>query len=222
MPKGNSDNIDPKKVYSFEEALTLAKEASKEKFESSIEVHIKLGIDPSKGDQQVRSVAVLPHGTGKTRKVTVFSGDEGKLKEAKDAGADQTGGEELIAEVKQKGSLDTDVVIATPEIMPKLAQVAKILGPRGLMPSPKNETITQDVAKAVGEMQGGKIAFKNDDTANVHQVIGKTVWDAAKLTENYTVFLDAITKAKPTTAKGSYIKNISISTTMGPGIKVSV
>ncbi len=213
---------DPKKTYSIEEAIALAKGQAREKFDASVEVHIRLGIDPAKGDQQVRSVVTLPHGTGKERRVAVFAVDEADQKAARDAGADIVGGEELIQEVKQKGGLDADEVVAVPQIMPKLAQVAKILGPRGLMPSPKNETVTQDVAKAVAAMKGGKVAFKNDDTGNVHQVIGKISWEEGKLKENFEVFIDAVRRARPSGAKGAFIRNISIATSMGPGIRVGI
>lgn len=213
--------IDQSKIYSIEEAIQLAKDNAKEKFDASLEVHLRLGIDPSKGDQQVRSVVVLPHGTGKTRRIAVFSLDQGKQDEASAAGADVVGGEELIEEVKHRGSLDAEVAIATHDIMPKMAQIARILGPRGLMPSPKNETIREDIAKAVGEMKGGKVAFKNDDTANVHQIIGRISWEKEKLIENFQVFIDALKRAKPASSKGTFVKGITVATSMGKGIRVS-
>jgi len=214
--------VDKSKVYSIAEAIDLAKKTASKKFDSSIEVHLRLGIDPKKGDQQVRSTVVLPHGIGKKIIVAVFADDEKKAKEAKDAGADLIGGQELIDKIKKTSKCDFDIAIATPDMMPKLAVIAKILGPKGLMPSPKNETITTNINKTVEELKKGKIAFKNDDTANIHQVIGKASFDNQKLQENYNAFVDAVKKAKPETSKGVFIKNISISSTMGPGIKVEV
>lgn len=211
--------VDKEKVYPIEEAIKLAKETSTTKFDSSVEVHIRLGIDPRKSDQLVRGAVVLPHGIGKTVKIAAFVAPE-KEKEAKDAGADVVGGEEMIADIKKSGKIDFDIAIATPDMMPKLAVIAQTLGPRGLMPSPKNETITTNIEKTVSELKKGKVSFKNDDTANLHQIIGKTSFDEAKLLENYQTLLDTIKKAKPSSAKGTYLKGITLSTTMGPGIKV--
>ncbi len=212
-------NFEKETIYSFDEALKLVKDNASAKFDESLEVHIRTGIDPKKGEQQVRSTCILPHGTGKTKKVAVFTENE---KEAKDAGADVVGGKELIAEIKSKGAIDFEIAVATPEMMRELAQIAKILGPKGLMPSPKNETVTKDVPKTVKELKGGKVAFKNDETSNIHQVIGKISWDESKLKENYEVFLSQVTKAKPATIKGIYVRAISICSTMGPGVKVEV
>ncbi len=213
--------VEKNKIYSLEEAIKLVKETSATKFDSSVEVHVNLSIEPSKSDQQVRGAVTLPHGTGKTKKICAFvSGD--KDKEAKEAGADIFGGEELITQIKTTGKVDFDIAIATPDMMPKLAIIAKILGPKGLMPSPKNETITTNLKKTIDELKKGKVNFKNDDTANVHQIIGKVSFKEDQLIENYKAFMDAIRKAKPSAAKGSYINSISLASSMGPGIKVQL
>ena len=211
--------VDKEKVYSLEEALELVKKTATTKFDSSVEIHIRMGIDPRKGDQQIRSTVVLPHGIGRTVKVAVFADGE-KAKEAKEAGADMVGEEDLIDEIKKSGKCDFDVAVATPDMMRKMAMIAKILGPKGLMPSPKNETITNNIKKVVEELKKGKITFRNDDTANIHQVIGKVSFDTAKLNENFKAFIEAIEKAKPETMKGIYINAISLASTMGPGVKV--
>jgi len=214
-------DFDKAKSYSIEEAIELTKKLSKTKFDGSIEVHFRLGIDPRKGEQQVRSAVSLPHGTGKKIKVAAFVSPE-KEKEVKDAGADLAGGDDLIAEIKKTEKTDFQVAVAEPAMMKNLAQIAKILGTRGLMPSPKNETVTPNPAKAVAELKKGKISFKNDDTGNVHIAIGKVSFDDKKLLENYEAVLNAIKKAKPSSSKGTYIKNISINATMGPGVKVVI
>ena len=216
-----SAKIDTTKSYSIEEAVKLAKEIATTKFDASVELHFRLGIDPKKGEQQVRGTIVLPHGTGKSKKIAVFA-DGDKVKEAKDAGADIVGGQELIDEIKKTGKVDFEVAVATPDMMKNLAAVAKVLGPRGLMPSPKNETITMNVKKVIEELKKGKIAFKNDDTANLHQVIGKASFDEAKLIENCKTFIEAINKAKPEATKGTFIKSLTLATSMGPGIKIAV
>jgi large subunit ribosomal protein L1 len=213
--------IDKKKAYPIAEAIKLAKETATTKFDSSVEIHVRVGIDPSKSDQQVRGTITLPSGTGKTKKICAFVGAD-KEKDAKEAGADLVGGEELIAQIKSSGKVDFEVAVATPDMMPKMAVIAKILGPKGLMPSPKNETITTNLKKTISELKKGKITFKNDDTANVHQIIGKVSFDDAKLLENFTAFIEALKKAKPASAKGSYLQNISLSSSMGPGIKVQL
>ncbi|OGF30255.1 50S ribosomal protein L1 [Candidatus Falkowbacteria bacterium RIFOXYD2_FULL_35_9] len=211
--------IDKNKVYSLEETLALVRKTSNIKFDASVEIHIRLGIDPKKGEQQVRSTVVLPHGIGKSKTICVFAEGD-KAKEAEKAGADLVGGEELIEKIKKTGKCDFELALATPDMMPKLAIIAKTLGPKGLMPSPKNETITPNIGKAVEEMKKGKIAFKNDDTANIHQVIGKVSFDDVQLTENFKTFMEALEKSKPETSKGTFIKSVSMTTTMGPGIKV--
>jgi large subunit ribosomal protein L1 len=213
--------FDKLQAYPVEEAIDLAKKTSKAKFDASIEAHLRLGIDPKKGDQQIRSAISLPYGTGKTVRVAAFVSPE-KEKEVKEAGADYVGGESLIEEIKKTEKTDFQVAVAEPEMMKNLGQIAKILGTRGLMPSPKNETVTPNPAKAVAELKKGKISFKNDDTGNVHAVIGKVSFDNEKLAENYKTFVEAVKKAKPAAAKGTFVKNISVSSSMGPGIKVEL
>lgn len=223
MTKQEENKIEFNKIktYPIEEAVDLTKKLSKTKFDASVEIHVKLGINPKKGDQQVRSAVSLPHGTGKSVKVAAFV-SPAKEKEAKEAGADYVGGEDLIAEIKKTEKTDFEVAVAEPAMMKSLGQIAKILGTRGLMPSPKNETVTPNPAKAVAELKKGKISFKNDDTANIHAVIGKVSFDKEKLIENYNSFIEAIKKSKPTSSKGTFIKGIVISSSMGPGIKVEI
>lgn len=208
------------KAYPIEEAIELTKKLSTTKFDASVEVHFRLGIDPKKGDQQIRTAVSLPHGTGKSIKVAAFVGLD-KEKEVKASGADIVGGDDLIAEIKKTEKTDFQVAVAEPAMMKNLAQIAKILGTRGLMPSPKNETVSQDPAKMVAELKKGKVSFKNDDTSNVHVVIGKISFDSKNLLENFNTILDTIRKAKPAKSKGVYIKNISITSSMGPGVKIS-
>jgi len=210
--------VDSKKVYTALEAIKLVKETSTAKFDASVEIHIRLGIDPAKSDQIVRGTVTLPHGTGKTKRVAAFVGND-KEAEAKAAGADIIGNEEVIEKLVQTGKIDFDVAIATPDMMPRLAKVAKILGPRGLMPNPKTETVGTNVKKMVEELKKGKVAFKNDDTANVHQIIGKVSFDENKLLENLQTLVDAITRIKPSSSKGIYLQGMSLSSSMGPGIK---
>jgi large subunit ribosomal protein L1 len=213
--------IDPKKTYSPEEALALVRKTSGVKFDASVEVHYRLGIDPKKGEQQVRGVVTLPHGSGKSKRVAVFAEGD-KQEEAKKAGADVVGGKEMIKEIKGSEKIDFDVAIATPDMMKELAGIAKILGPKGMMPSPKNETVTVDIAKTVVALKGGRVTFKNDDTGNVHQIIGKVSWDEAKLAENFKAFYEAVRRAKPSTSKGTYFLTITLTSSMGPGVRVSV
>ncbi|MDY0302453.1 MAG: 50S ribosomal protein L1 [Candidatus Moranbacteria bacterium] len=214
--KGVAEKIE-KKVYSVEEGLALVKENKVAKFDESIEVHVKTGIDPKKGDQQLRGSVVFPHGTGKTKKIAVITST--KAKEAKDAKADVVMGEEMIDEIK-KGKIDFDVLVATPEMMPKLAQIAKILGPKGLMPNPKTDTVTDKIKEAVEMLKKGKVSFKNDNTGNVHQVIGKISFSEAQLKENLEAFIDALEKAKQEAVKGKLITKIVICSTMGPGVEI--
>ncbi|HPI67150.1 MAG TPA: 50S ribosomal protein L1 [bacterium] len=211
--------IEKNKLYSLDEALSLIKETAKAKFDESLEAHVRLGTDPKKGEQQVRAAVVLPHGTGKSKKIAVFTDNE---KEAKEAGADIIGNKELINKIKTTGVIDFEVAVATPEMMKELAQVAKILGPKGLMPSPKNETVTTNIKKAVADLKGGKIVFKSDENSNVHQLLGKISWSEAKLKENYETFIEALKKAKPAGVKGVYLKQIVLCSTMGPGVKINV
>ncbi len=219
--KGEKQEFDKFKKYPIDEAIELAKKMSKAKFDESLEVHFLLGIDPRKGDQQVRGAVSLPHGTGKTVKVAAFVSED-KEKECKDAGADYVGGEDLINEIKKTEKTDFQVAVAEPAMMRNLAQIAKILGTRGLMPSPKNETVTPNPAKAVEELKKGKVSFKNDDTGNIHVAIGKLSFDTQKLKENFETLLDAIQKAKPSSSKGVYLKNIVIASSMGKGIKIAL
>lgn len=211
---------DKNKAYGIAEAIELTKKLSRTKFDASVEVHFRLGIDVKKGEQQVRVAVNLPHGTGKTIKVAAFV-TQSKEKEVREAGADFVGGDELIAQIKKTEKTDFQVAVAEPVMMKNLGQIAKILGTRGLMPSPKNDTVSPDPAKAVKELKKGKVSLKNDDTGNVHVAIGKISFTADQLAQNFQTLLDAIRKAKPSSSKGVYLKNIVICSTMGPGIKVA-
>ncbi|HYE60204.1 MAG TPA: 50S ribosomal protein L1 [Candidatus Kapabacteria bacterium] len=213
--------VDKNKVYTIDEALALVKETSTVKFDASVEVHARLGVDISKSDQQIRATVSLPHGTGKSKSVAAFVGANDE-KAAKEAGADFVYSEEDIKKIKDTGKIEFDIAVATPEMMPKMAQVAKVLGPKGLMPNPKTDTVGPDVKKLITELKKGKAAFKNDDTGNVHQAIGKVSFDTAKLRENFDAFMDALRKAKPSGSKGTYIKSLYITSSMGPSIKVDV
>jgi len=213
--------IDQTKAYPIAEAIELVKKTAKTKFDASVEVHFRLGLDTQKGEQQVRLAVSLPHGTGKTIKVAAFV-TPAKEQEVRAAGADYVGGEELINEIKKTEKTDFQVAVAEPGLMKNLAAIAKILGTRGLMPSPKNETVTPDPAKAVAELKKGKVSLKNDDTGNIHVAMGKVSFPSQSLIENFTVLLEAVRKAKPATSKGVYLKNISLSSTMGPGIKIAL
>ncbi len=208
------------RVYDIEEALELMAKLPKAKFDESVELHVKLGVDSKQADQQVRGTIVLPHGTGKSKKVLVLAkGDKAAAAEA--AGADYVGDDDMIAKIANEGWLDFDAIVATPDMMPALGRVAKILGPKGLMPNPKAGTVTVDTAKAVNEIKAGKVEYRLDKNNIIHTSIGKVSFGTAKIKENYEVLLDAIVKAKPAAAKGTYLKSIAISTTMGPGIKIS-
>ncbi|MFE5741898.1 50S ribosomal protein L1 [Streptomyces celluloflavus] len=213
----NADaKIDSERLYAPLEAVRIAKDTSSVKFDATVEVAMRLGVDPRKADQMVRGTVNLPHGTGKTARVLVFAtGDRAAAAEA--AGADIVGSDELIDEVA-KGRLDFDAVVATPELMGKVGRLGRVLGPRGLMPNPKTGTVTPDVVKAVNDIKGGKIEFRVDKHANLHFIIGKVSFDETKLVENYAAALDEILRLKPSAAKGRYIKKATITTTMGPGI----
>ncbi len=212
--------VDVNKTYSAEEAVALLKQTSTTKFDASVEVHIHLGIDPSKADQLVRATAQLPHGTGKKLRIAVFA--KGAMaKAAQEAGADLVGDTDMIAEIKKTSKLDFDIAIAAPDMMKELAPIAKILGTKGMMPNPKNDTVTPDPAVAVKALQSGKIAFRNDTTGNVHQIIGKVSFSPEQLQANLETFIDAVKKVKPSEAKGTYIQSVTLTSSMGPGIKVT-
>jgi large subunit ribosomal protein L1 len=213
-----ADLIDRERVYSPLEAAKLAQETSPTKFDATIEVALRLGVDPRKADQMVRGTVNLPHGTGKTARVIVFAAGD-KAIEAEVAGADAVGTDELVARI-QGGWLDFDAAIATPDQMAKVGRIARILGPRGLMPNPKTGTVTMDVTKAVQDIKGGKINFRVDKQSNLHFVIGKASFDLTKLVENYAAALDEVLRAKPSAAKGRYLRKVAFSSTMGPGIQV--
>ena len=211
--------LDRDKLYSPAEAVKLAKQTTTTKrFDSTVEVAMRLGVDPRKADQMVRGTVSLPHGTGKTARVAVFATGE-KAEEARAAGADIVGGDELIEQVNG-GMLDFDAAVATPDLMGKVGRLGRVLGPRGLMPNPKTGTVTNDVAKAVEDIKGGKIEYRVDRQANLHFVIGKASFSEEQLLENYVAALDEVLRAKPSAAKGRYLRKIAISTTMGPGILV--
>jgi large subunit ribosomal protein L1 len=213
-----AEKIDRERLYSPKEAAELAKQTSPTKMDATVEVAIRLGVDPRKADQMVRGTVNLPHGTGKTARVIVFAAGD-KAEEALEAGADAVGSDDLVQRI-QGGWLEFDAAIATPDQMAKVGRIARILGPRGLMPNPKTGTVTTDVAKAVRDIKGGKISFRVDKQANLHLVIGKTSFPTEKLVENYAAALDEILRAKPSAAKGRYLKKVTVSTTMGPGIPV--
>lgn len=211
--------VDRTKQYDPKEALALLMEMAKAKFDETVEAHIRLGIDPRRSDQQVRGAVVLPHGTGKTKRVLVFAKGE-KIGEAEEAGADYAGGDELAEKIKG-GWMDFDVAVATPDMMGTVGKLGKILGPRGLMPNPKTGTVTFDVAKAVAEIKAGKVEYRVDKTGIVHVPIGKVSFGVDKLYQNLAVLMDAIIKARPAAAKGAYVKSVSVAATMSPGVSVS-
>ncbi|AGL14422.1 50S ribosomal protein L1 [Actinoplanes sp. N902-109] len=213
-----AEAIDASKLYEPTEAVRIAKESSPTKFDATVEVAMRLGVDPRKADQMVRGTVNLPHGTGKTARVIVFA-QGAKAEEAVAAGADEVGTDELVARI-QGGWLDFDAAIATPDQMAKIGRIARILGPRGLMPNPKTGTVTVDVTKAVADIKGGKITFRVDKHSNLHLIIGKSSFSPEQLAENYGAVLDEVLRAKPSAAKGTYLKKITVSTTMGPGVPV--
>src|SRR5262252_2280063 len=208
-----SSQVDRSKLYAPLEAVRLARATSPVKFDATVEVAMRLGVDPRKADQMVRGVVNLPHGTGKTARVIVFATD------AKAAGADAVGSDDLVARI-QEGWLDFDAAIATPDQMAKIGRIARILGPRGLMPNPKTGTVTMDVSKAVADIKGGKITFKVDKHSNLHMIIGKASFTPDQLVDNYAAVLDEVLRAKPSAAKGKYLRRVSVTTTMGPGIQI--
>src|SRR5580692_1830226 len=208
-----AEQIDRDKLYSPAEAVALARQASPTKFDPTVEVAMRLGVDPRKADQMVRGTVSLPHGTGKTARVIVFATGD-KAEEARAAGADKVGSDDLIAEIND-GFLDFDAAIATPDQMAKVGRIARILGPRGLMPNPKTGTVTPDVTKAVSDIKGGKISFRVDKQSNLHMVIGKASFTEEQLVENYAAALDEVLRAKPSSSKGKFVKKVTFSTTMG-------
>ncbi len=211
--------IEENKKYSAEEALKVIEKMPKAKFDETVELHVKLGVDSKHADQQVRGTVVLPNGTGKSLKVLVFAKGP-KAEEATKAGADYVGAEELIPKIQNDNWFDYDVVVATPDMMGVVGRLGKVLGPKGLMPNPKSGTVTMDVTKAIADIKSGKVEYRLDKTNIIHLGFGKVSFGAEKLQENYQTIMDAIIKAKPAAAKGQYIKSISISTTMGPGISI--
>ena len=211
--------IEKGKKYGAEEALAIIEKMPKAKFDETVELHVKLGVDSKHADQQVRGTVVLPHGTGKTLKVLVFAKGP-KAQEAEKAGADYVGAEELIPKIQNENWFDYDVVVATPDMMGVVGRLGKVLGPKGLMPNPKSGTVTMDVTKAIAEIKSGKVEYRLDKTNIIHLSFGKVSFGAEKLQENYQTVMDAIIKAKPAAAKGQYIKSIAVTTTMGPGISI--
>lgn len=212
--------IDKTKVYEVEEALNLVLETAKAKFDETIEVSLRLGVDPRHADQQVRGTVVLPHGTGKTVRVLVIAKGD-KAREAEAAGADFVGAEEMIAKIQQENWFDYDVIVATPDMMGLIGRLGRVLGPKGLMPNPKSGTVTMDVTRAINDIKAGKVEYRVDRTAIAHVPIGKASFGAEKLSDNLKVLMDAVVKAKPAAAKGTYLKSVVISATMGPGIKLN-
>ena len=213
------DKLDREKLYDLDEAMGIVKDNATAKFDETIEISVRLGIDPRHADQQVRGAVVLPHGTGKSRTVVVFAKGD-KAKEAAEAGADYVGEDELVQKIQQ-GWLDFEVAVATPDMMSKVGRLGKILGPRGLMPNPKTGTVTNDIEQAVQEIKAGKIEYRADKAGIVHAIIGKASFSLDQLKENYTTLVGTLIKVKPSAAKGQYMKSIVVSSTMGPGVKIN-
>ncbi|MDW7739582.1 MAG: 50S ribosomal protein L1 [Bacillota bacterium] len=211
--------IDREKKYEPTEALQMVKDLSKRSFDETVELAVRLGVNPKHADQQVRGSIVLPHGTGKTMRVAVFAKGE-KIKEAETAGADFVGSDELVAKV-QEGWLDFDVAVATPDMMGSVGKLGKVLGPRGMMPNPKSGTVTFDIEKAISDIKAGKVEYRTEKAGNVHVPIGKVSFSHEQLVENFNAVMDALIKARPTSAKGQYIRSVTVSSTMGPGIKTT-
>ena len=215
----SAKTIDRTKLYDASEALDLVVNGSKAKFDETVELHVRLGVDPKQADQQVRGVIVLPNGTGKNVRVLVLAKGE-KADLAKEAGADFVGAEEMVQKIQTENWFDYDVIITTPDMMGVVGRIGKILGPKGLMPNPKSGTVTMDVAKAVKDAKAGKVEYRLDKTAIIHCIIGKKSFGKEKLLENYEALMDAIIKAKPAAAKGLYVKSVALASTMGPGVRV--
>lgn len=212
--------IEATKLYEVNEAINLVLDTAKAKFDETVELHVRLGVDPKQADQQVRGVLVLPNGTGKNVKVLVLAKGE-KADQAKEAGADFVGAEEMVQKIQSENWFDYDVIITTPDMMGLVGRIGKILGPKGLMPNPKSGTVTMDVAKAIKDTKAGKVEYRLDKNAIIHCAIGKKSFGAQKLQENYEALMDAIVKAKPAAAKGQYVKSVSLASTMGPGVKIN-
>ena len=212
--------IEATKLYDVNEAINIVLDTAKAKFDETVELHVRLGVDPKQADQQVRGVLVLPNGTGKSVKVLVLAKGE-KADQAKEAGADFVGAEEMVQKIQTENWFDYDVIITTPDMMGLVGRIGKILGPKGLMPNPKSGTVTMDVAKAIKDTKAGKVEYRLDKNAIIHCAIGKKSFGAQKLQENYEALMDAIIKAKPAAAKGQYIKSVSLASTMGPGVKIN-
>ena len=213
------EKVDRTKRYPLEEALGLASETKRTKFDESVELAVRLGVDPRKADQNIRGTVLLPHGTGKSVRVAVFAKGE-KAQEAEEAGADVVGGEELAKRISDEGWLEFDKAVATPDMMGVVGRLGKILGPRGLMPNPKVGTVTMDIAQAVQDLKGGKVEYRVDKAGNVHVPIGKASFEKTQLVDNAQSLLENLVRAKPASAKGTYLKNITVSTSMGPGVRV--
>ncbi len=216
-----SNKIEKGKAYTKEEAVKLVKETSTSKFDGTVEVAVRLNLDTKKADQQLRGAIVLPNGTGKTKRVLVVAKGENATK-AKEAGADYVGDTDILEKIEKENWFEFDVMIATPDMMPALGKIGKVLGPKGLMPNPKTGTVTTDVTKAINDVKAGRVEYRTDSFGNVHGIIGKASFTEKQLLENLDAFMATIIKAKPSTVKGDYIKNIAITTTMGPGIKVLI
>ena len=212
--------VDSSKLYDAKEAIEIIEKMPKAKFDETVELHVKLGVDSKHADQQVRGTVVLPHGTGKTLRVLVFAKGD-KAKEAEAAGADFVGAEELVPKIEKENWFDYDVIVATPDMMGVIGRLGKVLGPKGLMPNPKSGTVTMDVTKAINEIKSGKVEYRLDKTNIIHLGFGKVSFGAEKLVENYNTIIDAIIKARPAAAKGQYIKSVAISKTMGPGLFIN-
>ena len=220
VAKKAAEIVDKNKLYTVEEAFELVEKLPKRKFDETVELHVRLGVDSRNADQQVRGTVVLPNGTGKTVRVLVIAKGD-KAKEAMDAGADFVGAEEMITKIQNENWFEYDVIVTTPDMMGVIGRIGKVLGPKGLMPNPKSGTITMDVKKAVQDIKAGKVEYRLDKTNITHLAIGKVSFGPEKLKENYAAIMDALVKAKPAAAKGQYIKGIALTTTMGPGIKVA-
>lgn len=214
------NKIDRTRLYDASEALALVAEVATAKFDETVEAHIKLGVDSRHADQQVRGAVVLPHGTGKTKRVLVFA-KGAKAEEATNAGADFVGAEDLVQKIQGENWFEFDVVVATPDMMGVVGRLGRVLGPKGLMPNPKSGTVTFDVAKAIDEIKAGKVEYRLDKTNIIHVPVGKVSFGGEKLTENFAALMDAIVKAKPAAAKGQYLKSVAVTSTMGPGVKVN-